>query len=138
MPNRAYQRAAKQENTLKKLLENKGWLVMRAPGSRGPFDLIAIKHGRALAISCKTDRHDITPLEWRTLYLIARAHRIAPVIADKTGPRHTMRYWLILAEKPDHAGVDDYLTEITLDILISNGHREHHSAGLRAPTPDST
>lgn len=44
MPNRNYQAGRRFEYRVKKHLEKNGWFVVRSAGSKGAFDLVAIKH----------------------------------------------------------------------------------------------
>jgi Holliday junction resolvase len=41
---RSYIKGRRREHNLKRKLERAGWLVVRSAGSKGVFDLIAIKH----------------------------------------------------------------------------------------------
>jgi Holliday junction resolvase len=41
---RSYLKGRQREHNLKRKLERAGWLVVRSAGSKGVFDLIAIKH----------------------------------------------------------------------------------------------
>jgi Holliday junction resolvase len=42
------------ERQVKATLEFHGWLVVRSAGSKGPFDLVAIRHGKTpMLVQCK-------------------------------------------------------------------------------------
>ncbi len=41
------------EHYVKRKLEAKEWIVIRNRGSRGIFDLLAVKHGKIMLIQCK-------------------------------------------------------------------------------------
>ncbi len=46
------------ERKIRKILESKGWLVVRAGGSLGDFDLVAFNHGKAIFIQVKSTKKD--------------------------------------------------------------------------------
>lgn len=48
-----YKRGVKKENIARKELEERGYTVIRAAGSHGPFDLIAWKENEVRAIQVK-------------------------------------------------------------------------------------
>ena len=52
--NKSYRRGYAFENSLKKKLEAKGFYVIRSAGSKGVFDLIAVRNGKVYGIQCKT------------------------------------------------------------------------------------
>lgn len=53
--NKAYIAGRNFEYKIKKLLEERGYVVLRTAGSHGPFDLVAIdsQHKTILLIQCK-------------------------------------------------------------------------------------
>ena len=64
----ACSRGANFERRVRVQLEAQGWLVVRAAGSRGPFELVALRSdggGRTIVrlIQCKTRRHDFRPID---------------------------------------------------------------------------
>ena len=80
MPNRNYLRGRAHEYQVKKELEKDGWLVIRAAGSHGLFDLVAIKqpsnyishkNGQILLIQCKTGK---SYAKWLNEYLHWSGH----------------------------------------------------------------
>ena len=48
-----YRRGANYERKIKKEYEEDGYLVLRSAGSKGPFDLVAIKEDSTILIQCK-------------------------------------------------------------------------------------
>jgi Holliday junction resolvase len=61
MPNRNYQRGRAFEYKVKKHYESLGWFVVRAAGSKGPADLLAVPGWDdpaigVMTIQCKTRR----------------------------------------------------------------------------------
>jgi Holliday junction resolvase len=62
-------------------MTKRGWFVVRAAGSKGPCDLVALHHGRRpLLISCKSDGK-INPDQRRTLIVTARLAGGLPMLA---------------------------------------------------------
>jgi len=50
---RSYVKGRRFENYVKEKLERKGYLVVRSAGSKGLFDLVALRRGEILLIQCK-------------------------------------------------------------------------------------
>lgn len=60
------------EHYVKRKLEAKEWIVIRSRGSRGAFDLLAVKHGEIMLIQCKwnsfiedEERRQLTSIAWK-------------------------------------------------------------------------
>ena len=53
---KSYVKGRRFEHYIKDRLEAKGWIVTRSAGSKGPFDLLAVKNGKILLIQCKWRR----------------------------------------------------------------------------------
>jgi len=51
-----YSKGIDVERKVKSKLESKGWLVRQSKGSRGPYDLYAMKGGRKLLVQVKSGR----------------------------------------------------------------------------------
>jgi len=51
---RQYRYGASRERALKKMLEKRGWFVVRAAGSKGAVDLLAVKDGKCVGIQVKS------------------------------------------------------------------------------------
>jgi len=80
VPNSNYQRGRRLEYDAAAALEADGYLVMRAPGSKGCADLIALKMGEVLLVQCKTDGY-LTPAERAELYGAAELVGAVPLSA---------------------------------------------------------
>ena len=50
----SYLKGISAERKVKSKLESKGWLVRQSRGSRGPYDLYAMKGGRKLLVQVKS------------------------------------------------------------------------------------
>ncbi|MGB9896056.1 MAG: hypothetical protein ACPLN2_09190 [Thermoproteota archaeon] len=50
----SYSKGIKAERRIKIELEKKGWLVKQSKGSRGPYDLYALKNGKKLLVQVKS------------------------------------------------------------------------------------
>lgn len=85
------QRGDHLERSAKRALEAEGWVVCRAAGSLGPFDLMALRgFDTPLLIACKTTRA-IGPGERRAVVAAANAAGAVPVLATRT-----QRGWVAL------------------------------------------
>jgi hypothetical protein len=71
------------EGRAEQLLLDAGWtLVVRSPGSRGPFDLLAL-HSCRKPLLCQVKRTGgMTPAGWNALYDLAVRVGGTPVLAD--------------------------------------------------------
>ena len=78
------------------LTEN-GYFTVRAGGSRGVADLVAVKPGQVLLVQCKTDGK-LPPGPWNALYDAAAACGAVPVLAERPG-RRRLAYWRLTARK---------------------------------------
>jgi hypothetical protein len=98
------------ERSIRGRLERKGYFVMRAHGSKGKIDLLAVKahpsgyandeHGFVvqqshivLGVQCKR-RGDICSTEWNELFELCSAHGIMPIVATKASERTVSYYRL--------------------------------------------
>lgn len=66
-----YERGSNFERRVKKEMEARGFFVVRAAGSHGPADLVAIGNDKIILISCKltgkmtrNDLHGLLALRW--------------------------------------------------------------------------
>ena len=82
--NKSYKRGYAFENSLKKKLEAKGFYVIRSAGSKGVFDLIAIRNGKVYGIQCKIGDY-IHERELIQITDTAKRFGIYPVVAFKDG-----------------------------------------------------
>jgi Holliday junction resolvase len=83
------------------LLEN-GYFVVRAGGSRGVADLVAVKHGQVLLVQCKISG-SLAPEPWNALYDAAAGCGAVPVMAEKDAPG-SLRYWRLERRKDGRGG----------------------------------
>jgi len=95
----AYRRGVYREQLTADRLTADGYLVMRAPGSRGQPDLVAIKPGQVLAIQVKAGTARLDDGWWNQLHAVAVRAGAIPIVADWpkrgvlrlrriTGPHH--------------------------------------------------
>jgi Holliday junction resolvase len=63
------------ERIVKKRLEKRGWLVKQNKGSRGPYDLYALKSGEKLLIQVKSGTSSLRRREKRRLRMAAKKKR---------------------------------------------------------------
>ena len=89
MPNSNRQRGDYLERQAKAALEAYGWLVVRAAGSLGVADLVALRSDmRPLLVSCKIGppgkRPDIPPAERRELIEACGKAGARPIMATRT------------------------------------------------------
>ena len=78
------------------LTEN-GYFTVRAGGSRGVADLVAVKSGQVLLVQCKTDGK-LPPKPWNALYDAAMACGAVPLLAERPKPGK-VAYWRLTARK---------------------------------------
>jgi Holliday junction resolvase len=114
MPSTNYRLGAELERSVAQRLRTKGWLVVRAAGSHGPFDLVALREARSpLLIQCKTDRRTLDAVTWHALFTLALSLDATPIIADRNGPRREATLWVMLGERPKYRQAGEYLSAIT-------------------------
>ncbi len=94
--NRNKARGIRAERTIASSLQKDGYTVIRAAGSLGPADLIAMKPRELLLIQVKTEprigrKAQISPAEWNQLIDYANNCGAKPIIAIK-GYRTTSLY----------------------------------------------
>ena len=70
--NTNYRRGVRAEYKAKKLLESTGYTVIRAAGSHGMFDLVALSRLGGRAIQIKTGSARVTPLEREAIKIFRR------------------------------------------------------------------
>lgn len=94
----AFERACRHQ------LEDHGWLVLRAGGSLGRVDLVALPeasspHPRPWLVQCKLNgRLDPTP--WNELLELAWHHNATPVLALKVSPGRIGWHQLVTLKRP--------------------------------------
>tara|TARA_B100001013_G_scaffold342964_1_gene269835 strand:- start:297 stop:593 length:297 start_codon:yes stop_codon:yes gene_type:complete len=75
-----YLKGARFERRVKKYLEEKGYLVIRAAGSK-PFDLVGIKNGKAIVLECKVSEGILKKTELERLIMMVTEVKATPIIA---------------------------------------------------------
>lgn len=104
-----YQLGKKFEVAIKSRLERRGYFVMRAYGSKGKVDLLAIgmpcleRGATALFIQCKR-RGSIGSAEWNELYELAQRFGAWPVVCTKLSERTVGFYRLDIPREPRKPG----------------------------------
>lgn len=90
-----YRRGYTFETAIRADLESDGYWTIRAAGSHGLADVIAIKPGQTLAVQAKLGPmpHD----EWNALYRLCTEFGMVPLVADKP-KRGQIRYRRITGE----------------------------------------
>lgn len=71
--NSSYAKGIRAEKKVKTKLEKKGWLVRQSKGSRGPYDLYALKGGKKLLIQVKSGSASASRKEVRRLRAAAKS-----------------------------------------------------------------
>lgn len=91
------------ERLCRKELEETGWHVVRAAGSKGPADLWAVRRengiARMIVVQVKASRRAIGPREWNSFCQFAEMIVATPVIADKLPGRRQPCWWRITGLK---------------------------------------
>jgi Holliday junction resolvase len=80
------------EDKVRANLESDGYGVVRAGGSRGAADLVALKSGQTLIIQCKRTNGQLPPAERAKLLDLARICGGLPIVAYQPVPRRPVRY----------------------------------------------
>jgi Holliday junction resolvase len=89
------------ENRVKKHLEEQGWFVLRAAGSHGCADLVAISPDEVCFVQAKLGGPGaMPPAEWNELYQTAIRYGGVPVIVHPP-KRGKLAYLRMLDEKVD-------------------------------------
>jgi Holliday junction resolvase len=82
--NTSYRKGRQFEYRVRDYLEDLGFLVVRSPGSRAPFDLLAISaKGPILLIQCKVTGI-LPPAEWNTLLWLANKYSVLALCAIRS------------------------------------------------------
>jgi Holliday junction resolvase len=104
------QRGDYLERQCRAVLVSHGWWVIRAAGSHGVADLVAMRRGQTpLAVSCKLDGR-VGPAERAALRQVADMAHVVPVIASRKRPG-----WVLL------------------EVLGRDGTTRHHLDELHVP-----
>ena len=92
-----YRLGREVEYRVRDMLRQEGYFVLRAPASKTPVDLVAIKPGQVLFVQCKRSG-TLPPAEWNALFELAKSCAAIPIMAERPWPRMT-RFWRLLALK---------------------------------------
>jgi Holliday junction resolvase len=88
------------ENKVKALLIADGYWCVRAAGSRGAADLVAIKSGQILLVQVKRTNPIIPRAERIELFRVAQIIRAIPLVAFQPAPRKPVEYRRLLGYEP--------------------------------------
>lgn len=87
------------ERKVSAALTTDGYLVVRAAGSLGAADLIALKPGQVVFVQCKmAGAGACSPAEWNAFWRLATSVGALPVLAYRPG-RQGVAYWLATGPK---------------------------------------
>jgi Holliday junction resolvase len=87
-----YSKGIRAERIVKKRLEKKGWLVKQSKGSRGPYDLYALKGGRKFLIQVKSGKSSLSRKEKRRLRKAAREKGATAVFMKVKGRKISSKF----------------------------------------------
>jgi predicted transcriptional regulator len=88
----SYSKGMSAEKRIKAKLESKGWLVRQSKGSRGPYDLYAIKSGRKLLVQVKSGTASMSRKEARKLRYVARSKGAKGLVISVKGRKIKSRF----------------------------------------------
>jgi Holliday junction resolvase len=116
-----YRRGAVFERQIADRLTEDGYLVMRAAGSHGHADLIALKRGQVLLVQCKlAGAGAVPPAEWNGLWEVAE--RVGAVALIVSRPKRGAKAWQrITGPKSGVRGVKPPCVVWTSDEVIGHG-----------------
>ena len=87
-----YSKGMSAERPVKERLEDKGYLVRQSPGSRGPYDLYAMKGGKKLLVQVKSGSASLGSEGRRDLRAEARKKGATAVYMKVEGRRIRSRF----------------------------------------------
>lgn len=90
MASTAYRRGRQFEYRCRKLFQELGYLVVRSPQSRSPFDLIAIAPQRVLLVQCKIGG-SLPWQPWNQLFDLAKSIDGIALLALRKGRKLELR-----------------------------------------------
>jgi len=88
----SYSKGISAEKRVKERLENKGYLVRQSPGSRGPYDLYAMKGGKKMLVQVKSGNASLTSKGRRDLRAAARKKGATAVYMKVKGRKIRSRF----------------------------------------------
>jgi Holliday junction resolvase-like predicted endonuclease len=87
-----YSKGLRAERVVRRRLEEKGWLVRQSKGSRGPYDLYALKGGRKLLVQVKSGKSSFSSRERTKLVRTARKKGATAALARVKGKKVYWRF----------------------------------------------
>ncbi len=78
-----YSRGADFERKVQAGLAAAGYFAVRAAGSRGPVDVLAVRKGVVLLVQCKLKLGRMSPEAWAELIALAAVAGAVPVVATR-------------------------------------------------------
>ena len=82
-----YSRGRNHEYAVRDALETDGYWCVRAAGSKGKADLVALKPGEVVLVQVKASSPQVSPAEREALFGMASATCTVPVVAYKPARR---------------------------------------------------
>lgn len=87
------------ERKVAEKLTTDGYLIIRAAGSHGAADLVAVKTGQVLFVQVKLGGAGAcSPAEWNEFFRLATSVGALPILAYRPG-RQGVAYWLVTGSK---------------------------------------
>lgn len=98
MANNNYKRGRRLEYSVKDNLERLGYVTVRAAGSKGPADIIAMDSSRKYFIQCKISGY-IGVEEWNEIMRYARKVCAIPIMATREEGKRGVKYFRMMRDK---------------------------------------
>lgn len=124
-----YRNGADLERAAKHLLEDNGYFVVKAAGSKGPADLVAIKPGETLIVQCKLDGY-LRPAERIELFMLSMRFQVTALVGmwHKNGrAAREVRFRHIVYSDGDLPGYAEWTPDWALEPALSD-HRGDRTA----------
>jgi Holliday junction resolvase len=96
----AADKGARREREARDYLRSCGYYVVKAGGSKGAADLVAVRPGVVLFVQVKCGRGRLRPPEWNALLELARRYGALPILAERED-RQPFAWWLLNGAKPE-------------------------------------
>ncbi len=106
-------------------LRKAGFFVLRAPASRSPLDLLAVRRGVCLFVQCKTGG-SLPPKEWNELFDLAVSVGAVPILAWRSGLRSLS--FATIDDRKDGSKRKQPMTEVSMDDLVGWGGHAQRAA----------
>lgn len=97
----SHSRGYQFERAVRADMQGRGWMAVRAAGSRTPADVYCLDAERKVFIQCKVGGRVDTD-EWNAFYRYCRSVRAMPVVAMRGRNGRGITYKLITSEKEPH------------------------------------